>query len=537
MKQFANLFAQLDLTNKTNEKLAVLKQYLQQASHKDILWALALFTGKRPRRPVNSSMLRLWAAEAANLPLWLFEESYHVAGDLSETIALLLPPPTQAQEQSLSYWMGFLGQMHALNDADKKAALLEAWDMMDKGERFVFNKLMSGSFRIGISQRLMVRALSEVLEMDPAVAAHRLMGRWDPETVSFDSLFSEEDLNDNLSRPYPFFLAHSVDTGPEELGTAGEWQAEWKWDGIRSQLIFRKGEIHIWSRGEELVTDKYPELASLIDFLPYDCVIDGEILPVKDGIVMPFAALQTRIGRKSVSKKQLTEVPVQIYAYDLLELKGEDIRQWPLEKRRAQLEKLVAETARPALLQASAIVPYHSWKDLHAVRNDCRSLMAEGLMLKRKSSVYGAGRKRGDWWKWKIEPLTIDGVLIYAQKGSGRRADLYTDYTFAVRDGEESLVPFAKAYSGLTDEEIRRVDNFVKRNTKERFGPVRTVTPSLVFEIAFEGIQKSNRHKSGVALRFPRILRWRHDKKPADANTLADLQNMLQVYGNNAQEE
>ncbi|MBW3546156.1 MAG: ATP-dependent DNA ligase [Bacteroidetes bacterium] len=532
MRQFAHLFAQLDLTNKTNEKLAVLKEYLQQAAHKDILWALALFTGKRPRRPVNSTLLRHWAAEAAGLPLWLFEESYHVAGDLSETIALLLPPPSQQQEQSLAYWMGFLGQLHALSEEDKKAALLEAWDMMDKGERFVFNKLMSGSFRIGISQRLMVRALAEVLEMEPGVIAHRLMGRWDPETVSFEALFSEDDQNDNLSRPYPFFLAHALDAGPEVLGIAENWQAEWKWDGIRSQLIYRKGELFIWSRGEELVTDKYPELASLQEYLPVDCVIDGEILPFKDGVVMPFAALQTRIGRKTVSKKLLSEVPVMIYAYDLLEYGGEDVRQWPLAARRAQLEKLIEQTNKPALLQASAVVPIASWDALHLARNDSRSLMAEGLMLKRKDSPYGAGRKRGDWWKWKIDPLTIDGVLIYAQKGSGRRADLYTDYTFAVWDDAQNLVPVAKAYSGLTDAEISRVDNFVKRHTKERFGPVRTVAPELVFEIAFEGIQKSSRHKSGVALRFPRILRWRHDKKPADANTLEDLQNLLQVYGN-----
>lgn len=532
MKQFAQLFAQLDLTNKTNEKLAVLKEYLRQAPPSDILWALALFTGKRPRRPVNSTLLHGWAAEAANLPHWLFDESYHVVGDLSETIALLLPPPTQEQEQSLSYWMDFLSKLHPLKEDDKKTAILEAWNMMDKGERFVFNKLMSGSFRIGISQHLMVRALAGVLDMDPAVAAHRLMGNWDPATTSFDSLFSEEDQNDNLSRPYPFYLAHALDTTPVSLGEPAAWQAEWKWDGIRSQLINRQGQVYIWSRGEELVTDKYPELAALQQFLPDDCVIDGEILPVQGAEVMPFAALQTRIGRKKISKKLLSEVPVQIYAYDLLELHGEDIRQRPLQERRALLEELIRETAQPTLLNLSQTVDFHAWEALTKARLKSRSLMAEGLMLKRKESVYGVGRKRGDWWKWKIDPLTIDGVLVYAQKGSGRRADLYTDYTFGVWDEEQQqLVPFAKAYSGLTDAEIRQVDNFVKRNTKERFGPVRTVTPELVFEIAFEGIQKSNRHKSGVALRFPRMLRWRHDKKAADANTLADLQQMLEQYG------
>ncbi|AHM59164.1 ATP-dependent DNA ligase [Flammeovirgaceae bacterium 311] len=532
MRQFAHLFAQLDQTNKTNAKLAILKEYLAQAPPKDILWALALFTGKRPRRPVNSNLLRYWAAEAASLPLWLFEESYHVVGDLSETIALLLPPPEQQHAESLAYWMDFLKKLHPLEEADKKAAILEAWNGMERGEQFVFNKLMSGSFRIGISQNLMVRAIAEVREMDPAVAAHRLMGNWEPDTVDFEDLFGEEDATDRLSRPYPFYLAHALEAAPDSLGEPREWQAEWKWDGIRSQLINRQGELFIWSRGEELVTDKYPELAALQQYLPYDCVVDGEILPVKDGAVMPFAALQTRIGRKTVSRKQLIDTPVKIYAYDLLELEGEDIRQWPLEKRRQALEQLVKQTRQPTLLELSAVIDFEDWEQLVQARNDSRSLMAEGLMLKRKDSAFGVGRKRGDWWKWKIEPLTIDGVLVYAQKGSGRRADLYTDYTFAVWDEDEKqLVPFAKAYSGLSDAEIRRVDNFVKRNTKERFGPVRTVNPELVFEIAFEGIQQSNRHKSGVAIRFPRILRWRHDKKPADANTLKDLQEMLTVYG------
>ncbi|WP_224994575.1 ATP-dependent DNA ligase [Cesiribacter sp. SM1] len=532
MRQFAHLFAQLDQTNKTNEKLFILKEYLAAAPPKDILWALALFTGKRPRRPVNSTLLRHWAAEAANLPLWLFEESYHVVGDLSETIALLLPPPQHQHDQPLAYWMDFLRNLHPLEEADKKAAILEAWDGMDKVERFVFNKLMSGSFRIGISQNLMVRAVAEVQEMDPAVAAHRLMGNWDPLTTDYDALFGEEDAGDRLSRPYPFYLAHALETGPHSLGDPHEWQAEWKWDGIRSQLIYRQGELYIWSRGEELVTDKYPELLSLQEHLPYDCVIDGELLPVKEGTVMPFAALQTRIGRKIVSRKQLSETPVRIYAYDLLELKGEDIRQWPLEQRRQALEQLVQQTTAPTLLELSAVVDFNAWEELQEARNSSRSLMAEGLMLKKKDSAYGVGRKRGDWWKWKIDPLTIDGVLVYAQKGSGRRADLYTDYTFAVWDEEEKqLVPFAKAYSGLSDAEIRRVDNFVKRNTRERFGPVRTVSPELVFEIAFEGIQKSSRHKSGVAIRFPRILRWRLDKKAQDANTLRDLQDMLNIYG------
>lgn len=532
MREFAQLFTQLDQTNKTNEKLAVLKDYLEKAADKDILWTLALFTGRRPRRPVNSTQLRHWASEAAGLPLWLFEESYHVVGDLSETIALLLPPPQQEQDQPLFYWINFLQKLHTLAEPDKKSAILEAWDMMSSSERFVFNKLMSGSFRIGISQNLMVRAIAETLHMDPAIAAHRLMGEWDANTAHFAALFSEEvSQTENLSRPYPFYLAHALDDSPQALGNAEDWQAEWKWDGIRSQLVFRQGQLYLWSRGEELITDKYPELLDLAQKLPSDCVIDGELLPLKDGKVLPFASLQTRIGRKNVSKKLIQETPVGIYAYDLLEINGQDIRQQPLEQRREQLEQLIAQSQAPDLLSISPVVAFHHWETLEEAREKSRALMAEGLMLKRKSAAYGVGRKRGDWWKWKIDPLSIDGILIYAQKGSGRRADLYTDYTFAVWNEEKQLIPFAKAYSGLSDAEIRQVDHFVKRNTAEKFGPVRTVKPELVFEIAFEGIQKSKRHKSGVAIRFPRIARWRHDKKPDDANTLQDLQELLASWG------
>jgi DNA ligase 1 len=531
LKHFAHLFAQLDQTNKTNVKLALLKDYLKQAPHSDILWVLALFTGKRPRRPVSSTQLRSWAAELAGLPLWLFEESYHVVGDLSETIALLLPPPLEQQQQPLTYWINLLRQLHPLAEEDKKAAILEAWNQQDSSERFVFNKLISGTFRIGVSQHLMVRALAEVLEMDPAVVAHRIMGHWEPDDTDFEALFSEQRAEDTLNRPYPFYLAHALEGDPQQLGEPADWQAEWKWDGIRSQLIRRQGHFFIWSRGEELVTDRYPELLQLQEQLPADCVIDGELLPVKDNVVMPFAALQTRIGRKTISKKLQTEVPVRILAYDLLELEGEDLRTLPLRERRSRLEALISATASPQLLEPSPTVAFRSWPELEEARTQSRSLMAEGLMLKHKEAPYGVGRKRGGWWKWKIEPLTIDAVLVYAQKGSGRRADLYSDYTFAVWDESGQLVPFAKAYSGLTDAEMRKVDAFVKRNTRERFGPVRTVKPELVFEIAFEGIQQSNRHKSGVAVRFPRILRWRTDKKTEEANTLEDLQDMLKVYG------
>lgn len=531
MKQFARLFYRLDQTNKTNDKLAVLKEYLQEAPDNDKLWSLALFTHKRPKRPVNTTQLRSWAAEMARLPPWLFEETYQVVGDLSETIALLLPDPLEEQDFSLTYWINYIRQMDKLPEADKKALMLDAWSKMDARERFVFIKIMSGSFRIGISQNLMVRAIAEVLDMDKAVAAHQLMGNWNPDEVAFGELFDEEDESADLSRPYPFFLAHALDAAPDSLGPEADWQAEWKWDGIRSQLILRQGELFLWSRGEELITEKFPELQELAARLPDGTAIDGELLPFRNEQVLPFNSLQTRIGRKNVSKKVLQESPAIIFAYDLLEFEGKDIRSEPMKERRRLLEQVLDATNRKDLLRSSPAIPFSSWKELSEQRLTSREIMAEGLMLKRLNSAYQAGRKRGDWWKWKVDPLTIDGVLVYAQKGKGRRADLYTDYTFAVRNGNGDLIPFTKAYSGLTDQEIRQVDQFVKRHTKERFGPVRTVSPELVFEIAFEGIQESKRHKSGVALRFPRIHRWRHDKKAEDANTLEELKEMLNMYG------
>lgn len=530
MKQFAELFVRLDQTNKTSEKVKILKAYFEAAPDKDKLWTLALFTHKRPRRQIRPGLLKEWISELADIPLWLFSESYNVVGDLAETFSLLLPPPKTEQDRSLAWWINFIVALGKEDDASKKAKVLTAWESMTQQEVFVFTKLMTGSFRIGVSQNLVVKAVSEVTGVNKAVVAHRIMGHWHPDTTSFQKLILEESSEDNLSRPYPFYLAYPLESPPEQLGDPQEWQAEWKWDGIRGQIIFRKETVFIWSRGEELVTDKFPELVNFAQSLPNGTVLDGEILPFKDDQPLPFGILQTRIGRKNITKKHLQEAPISFMAYDVLEWQGEDYRHQPLSQRRKVLEKLQKELSpdHPEFL-ISKVVYFSQWEELIASRNKSREMFAEGIMLKSRSSDYKVGRKRGDWWKWKIDPLTIDGVLIYAQKGSGRRADLYTDYTFGLWENEQ-LIPFAKAYSGLTDEEIKKVDAFVKRNTKERFGPVRTVTPKLVFEIAFEGIQKSTRHKSGVALRFPRIMRWRHDKKIEDANSLEELKGILTLY-------
>jgi DNA ligase-1 len=371
------------------------------------------------------------------------------------------------------------------------------------------------------------------------VIAHRISGNWDPMTTNFSDLLSEHAVTTDHSKPYPFYLAYPIEDEVSTLGDPHEWQAEWKWDGIRGQMIKRNNELFVWSRGEELMTEKFPEYHALKNHLPNGVVLDGEILVAKDpsplergrGEVfpLPFALLQTRIGRKNITKKQLTEAPIHFFAYDLLEYEGNDMRETLLVERRILLEKIVKEINHPALL-LSPVISFTTWEELTNLRMQSRNIGSEGIMLKRKDSIYQVGRKRGDWWKWKIDPLVIDAVMIYAQKGHGRRSNLYTDYTFAVKDGDK-LVSFTKAYSGLTDQEFSQVDSFVKRNSLEKFGPVRTVKPELVFEIAFEGIAASNRHKSGVALRFPRINRWRKDKVVEEINTLDDLKKMLELYG------
>ncbi|MEL6203738.1 MAG: ATP-dependent DNA ligase [Pseudomonadota bacterium] len=530
--RFVALFTALDQTTKTNAKVAALAAYFAEAPEADRVWCIALLSGRRPKRMLTTALLRDWAAEQARVPLWLFEESYAVVGDLAETIALVLPEGEQTSDATLAEWIVRLRALPTLEEADRKSVVLDAWDSLGPRERFVFNKLLTGGFRMGVSAKLMTRALAGVTGIAEPELAHRLMGDWQPDRVSWEGLVLAPDPGEALSRPYPFYLAYQLDDPPESLGDATEWAAEWKWDGIRGQLILRGHEHYLWSRGEELMTDRFPEFAAAADFLPNGTVLDGEVLAWDHGAEAPqsFNALQARIGRKTVPKKLLAEAPVVLRAYDLLEWAGEDWRTRPFGERRAALEDALNGLPSEAPLRLSPLVAFDSWKELAETRSTAREQSAEGLMLKRLTSPYLAGRKKGDWWKWKVEPLLIDAVMIYAQAGHGRRANLFTDFTFAVWDGD-TLVPFTKAYSGLTDAEFRQITAWVRKNTLERFGPVRSVRPEHVFEIAFEGIQKSTRHKSGVALRFPRMSRWRHDKPVDEANTLADLKAMLDAYG------
>ncbi|QEG40950.1 ATP-dependent DNA ligase [Roseimaritima ulvae] len=529
MIRFAALYDSLDATTKTNEKIAAMADYFATASPADAAWATYFLSGNKLRRLVPTKLLRVWAAEEAGIESWLFDESYHAVGDLAETLSLIVPPGRMVDDLSLTHWVEQrLMTLKGLDEEALRTQVLTIWRQTPVEVRFVIMKLITGAFRVGVSKRLVTRAIAEQSNVTADVVSHRLMGDWTPSAEFFQHLVDPDTQDTQASQPYPFCLAHAIDIqlGPETLGSAAEYVAEWKWDGIRGQVIRRQGQSFIWSRGEELMENRWPEIESAAACLPDGTVLDGEILAsLPDGQVLPFAMLQRRIGRKTVGKKLLSEVPVVFHAFDLLEHQGQDLRTTPLTQRRRQLEQLLSAVDHPHL-KITDLLKANDWADWASIRGHSRQNNAEGLMLKRKDSVYDVGRVRGTWWKWKVAPYTIDAVLIYARKGHGRRASLFTDYTFALWDGE-ALVPFAKAYSGLTDKEIRQVDQFVRSHTQDTFGPVRSVQPQLVMELAFEGLQRSKRHKSGIATRFPRILRWRHDKQPQDANHLDDLLQLL----------
>jgi DNA ligase-1 len=543
MKAFASLYAELDTTTSTNAKLDALKRYFAVADHADAAWAAYFLAGGRPRQTVPSRLLRDLAIARAGIPEWLFEESYQAVGDMAETIAHVLPPPQHSTNAGLAEWVEQrLLPLRGMSPDAITERLVAYWNELDWSGRFLLLKLIGGGFRVGVSRLLVTRALAEVAGVDPKLIAQRIVGYTGigamPTAAMFEALIAPstgDTATLDAGHPYPYFLAHQLNAPVETLGAVEDWLVEWKWDGIRGQLVKRNGSAWLWSRGEDLITDRFPELRALADVIPDGTVIDGEIVVWREGQVQPFADLQTRIGRKALSPKILAATPAALLAYDLLEENGLDLRALPQAERRARLEAFTQRMHDPRL-PLSPLVSRDSWDAYARLREESRTRGVEGFMLKRRDARYGVGRTKdvGTWWKWKIDPLTIDAVLVYAQRGHGRRASLYTDYTFAVWDedaGERRLVPFAKAYSGLTDEEIRQVDAIVRRTTIEKFGPVRNVTPTQVFELGFEGIQRSPRHKSGIAVRFPRILRWRIDKPIAEANTLGDLTALLEQHG------
>jgi len=530
---FVALYQALDRTTATGAKVAALEHYLRDATPLDAVWAIHYLTGRRGKRPVASRLLRAWAAEHTALPEWLIDASYHAVGDLAETLALLCARGEggAVTEGSLADFVAVeVRALASAPEAEQRARIVAWWRAFDTEACLVVHKLLTGGFRIGVSATLVARALAAVLGREPSQVAHRLMGAWLPDAAFAERLFAADDAGADRSRPYPFYLASPLEGEVAALGAPDEWLAEWKWDGIRAQLLVRGGEAFLWSRGEELITARFPEVTVAARALPDGTVLDGELVPWREGRVLPFGVLQTRIGRTNLTMRALREAPVLLLAFDVLELAGEDQRAKPQRVRRAALEGLVATLPAEGAVRLSPAVAVPSWEALAVLRAASRDRGVEGVMLKRWEAPYRVGRPRGDWWKWKVEPRTVDVVLVQAQAGHGRRASLYTDYTFAVWEGE-ALVPVAKAYSGLDDAEITRLDSWIRAHTLQRFGPVRTVEPHHVFELGFEGIQRSTRHKAGVALRFPRILRWRTDKGVRDAGTLAELQALVASAG------
>lgn len=546
MRRFAALFEAIDRTTSTTGKVEAIVAYLRDAAPRDAAWALYFLTGQRIKRLLKSHQIWGWALKCTGLPEWLLAESYNVVGDSAETIALLLDDgrPRPASDVSLSAWVeDRLMLLSTLEPHEQERAVLGWWDELSGTELLLFNKLVTGELRIGVSHGLVVRAVARSAGIDEAAAAHRLAGAWRPTEAWFQSLRSPAGPDtgpDAAARPYPFFLASQLEGGPESLGDPSEWLSEWKWDGIRAQLIRRGGHISLWSRGDELITDRFPEVRDAAARLPDGVVLDGEVMAYRDG-PLPFSILQRRIGRKELTARILKEAPAAFVAFDLLEESGTDLRGLPLSDRRARLERLLESAPARLVVSPRVDASGTSWPDLARLRQGSRGRNVEGLMIKRLASPYQVGRKRGDWWKWKIEPYSVDAVLVYAQPGHGRRANLLTDYTFAVWDRPEpegifagalppprpELVPFTKAYSGLSDDEIARLDRWIRQHTLERFGPVRSVEPVQVFELHFEGIARSTRHRSGVAVRFPRIVRWREDKRAEDADTLDRVKGLM----------
>jgi DNA ligase 1 len=532
MRAFSELYEELDTTTSTNLKVAAMARYFASASPGDAAWAVYILSCRRLKRFIGPALLRRWLIQESALPEWLVEESYATVGDLAETVALLLENTQSAQavvpDLPLSIWIqDRLLPLREVDEEQQRSAIVEWWRTLPYRECFILNKLLTGELRVGVSELLVVRALAEALQLERADITRRIMGEWHPSADFWESLRSSEPPMSDPAAPYPFFLASPLEEEPAALGAVADWLAEWKWDGIRSQLIRREGKCFIWSRGEDLVTERFPEIVVAAMCLPDGVVLDGELVAWRDGAIRPFADLQQRIGRKKLTAAILERVPVRFLAYDLLEKNHTDLRASPLRERRGHLEELLRKA--PDVLGISGVVSANDWDELAKLREESRSRAVEGLMLKSLDSPYGTGRQRGAWWKWKIDPYSFDGVMLYAQPGHGRRSNLYTDYTFGVWSNGE-LVPVAKAYSGLSNTEIADLDRWIRAHTTEKFGPVRQVEQTQVFELAYEGIAASPRHKSGIALRFPRIARRRADKPAGEANTLGDLQAVLEAH-------
>jgi DNA ligase-1 len=532
MRRFSALYEAIDRTTSTNAKVAALAAYFRDAPPGDAAWATFFLTGRRLKRVVPSAGLRQWAQEVTGIPDWLLAECYSAAGDFAELVALALdtvPSGPPEPDLPLATWVeDRIVPLQKADPATQRAMVASWWRALPRAERFLLNKLLTGEFRVGVAQTLVERALAQAAGIEPTRVAARLMGEWMPSAAWFEGVISGEPGAADPSQPYPFFLAAPLEGAAADLGPLADWLIEWKWDGIRAQLVRRHGQTWLWSRGEELITHRFPEITAAATHLPDGTVLDGEVLAFAGDRPLPFSALQQRIGRQKQVAQVMRAVPVVFVVYDILERDGSDVRAEPLSSRREALTDLLEPraAAAPGVLRVSEEVRVSSWDELAALRLESRARGVEGFMIKRRDAEYGVGRRKGAWWKWKIDPLTVDAVLIYAQPGNGRRASLLTDYTFGVWD-QGALVPVAKAYSGLSNAEIEEVDKWIRRHTKERHGPVRSVEPVQVFELGFEAIAASSRHKSGIAVRFPRMLRWRQDKPAAEADTLDSLKKLI----------
>lgn len=529
MQSFSRLYQTLDQTTSTNAKVTAMVQYFESTSSRDAAWAAYFLSGRRIKRLIGAATLRSWLYTSCDLPTWLIDDTYASVGDLAETIALLLAQANRPQQQhSLAEWVEHhIVPLRGMDTCEQEKIITNWWSTQNYEHCFIINKLLTGALRVGVSQILLARAVAEFADLPRALILHRLMGEWAPNENFWKQLVSKDSNESIPSRPYPFCLASPLDKTPEELGEVSQWIAEWKWDGIRAQLIRREGQSYLWSRGEELFGERFPEIVNASNQLPDGCVLDGEILPWNKDGVMPFAQLQRRIGRKNVGRKLLTEVPCLFLAYDIMEYNSEDIREQPFEQRLKHLRSLINSLDHTCIRQSQPLAS-NSWGELTQRRNESRARHVEGLMLKQIAAPYETGRKRGLWWKWKVEPYTVDAVMLYAQSGHGKRANLYTDYTFGVWH-EGTLVPIAKAYSGLDNKEIAELDKWIRKHTIDKFGPVRSVETRQVFELAFEGINLSTRHKSGIAVRFPRIARWRRDLASKDADSLEQVKALIRT--------
>jgi len=532
LKHFAELFHALDATTRTSEKVDALEAYFRSAPPDDAAWAVSVLSGRKVGKAISSKLLREWASEASGYPAWLVDESYHVVGDLSETLSLLVPSPADGDYAPPLHELieGRLRLLAQMTQEQQRATIQATWVELSAEQRFVFHKLLGGEFRVGVSKLLLVRALANVAGVEPALITHRFAGNWSPSATAMTTLLAAKDdgPTGNGDLPYPFMLANPLnDTPSESLGDIGDWLIEWKWDGIRAQILRRSSGITIWSRGDELITSAFPEIVQATAAWPVGTVLDGEILAWDNGRPMPFLSLQRRINRKNVEMSFWPDVPVVFIAFDVLEWEGKDVRSIELSARRSLLRSIVGEASSSAIVRAATSLTFNGWDDVTTQMDECRKLGVEGFILKRLTSTYVPGRPTGQWWKKKVDPYTMDAVMIAAEAGRGRRAGLLTAYTFGVWDDDGKLVPITKAYSGLTDEEILEVDRFARRHTITRHGPVHSIEPIMVFEIGFEAIQRSNRHKSGIAVRFPRMLRIRKDKPAAEADTLATMRDLL----------